>query len=132
MSADSGQCPLSDVATLSVSLLLRNFSFATRTCMGTHPRAHAVGSHGVISMECLGRLGSKKSGRVSSCICVHPREFSSSVAYPRAPLPSFADYSRLPRIARDARFYVLEICEIGYFAPDYCGYSNRCTKQKIS
>lgn len=63
-------------------------SFATRMCTGTHPRAHATGSHGVISMECLGRLGSKKSGRVSSCVCVHPREFSSSVAYPRTPLPS--------------------------------------------
>lgn len=59
-------------------------------------------------------------------LCVHPREFSSSIAYPRTPLPSLADYSRLPRITR-ARFYALEICEIGCFSPN-CGYPSYCTK----
>lgn len=84
MSTVSGQCPLSDVAALCFS------PPSQRECVREHTRArtHATGSHGVISMECLGRLGSKKSGRVSSCVCVHPREFSSSVAYPRTPLPS--------------------------------------------
>lgn len=72
MSAGSGQCPLSDVVLFSVSPLFRK-SPLQRECVWEHPRAHAVEPHGVISMECPGRLGSKNSGRVSSCICVHPR-----------------------------------------------------------
>lgn len=91
----------------SSASLLRNANV-----YGKHPRTHAVEPHGVISMECSGRLGSKKSGRVSSCVCVHPRVLSSSVAYPRTPLPSFAGYSRLPRIARGACFYAFEICKV--------------------
>lgn len=70
--------PIPDNVHFLTSLLLCFFPplpspFATWMCMGTHPREHAVGSHRVISVECFERLGWKKSGRVSSCVCVHPQ-----------------------------------------------------------
>jgi len=119
------QCSLSDVATLCFSPPQRLpcnanvYGDTPARARNGIPWSHLDGMSRAVSLK-----------EEWTCfilhLCVHPREFSSSIAYSRTPLPSLADYSRLPRIA-SARFYALEICEIGCFSSN-CGYPSYCTK----
>lgn len=86
----------------------------------THLRARARASQseipGVISMECLGRLDSKKSGRVSSMSL-----------FLGCSLHLFSSFLRrlLPRIARDVHFYVLDVGETGCSPPHLRQFESR-------
>lgn len=90
MSADSGQCPLSDVAPLFLSSTA--VSFCNVNVYGNTParaRSGVPWSH-LDGMSRAVRLKEERT-RFILRLCTST-SFSSSVAYPRTPLPFFADF----------------------------------------